>query len=183
MINLIGNIDINILNFIRENFSNPFMDKLMVGITTLGDSGFIWIVIGILFLLNNKYRKIGIVLLVGLLLTTILGEGIIKNIVQRPRAFITYPDINIIINPPTSYSFPSGHTASSFVSAFIIAYYNKKFGIVTFILATLIGFSRLYLFVHYPSDILVGILLGCIVAIITISLMKNIKFTKKEKLM
>lgn len=178
MINLINNIDINILHFIRDNFSSPIMDKIMIIITSLGDSGFIWIVIGILLLLNNKYRKAGLVLLVGLLLTTILGEGIIKNIVQRPRAFITYPDINIIIQPPASFSFPSGHTGSSFAAAFIIAYYNKKFGILAFILAALIGFSRLYLFVHYPSDVLAGMLLGTVSAMITLKITKNIKLKK-----
>jgi undecaprenyl-diphosphatase len=178
MISLINNIDINILYFIRESFSNPVMDKLMVIITNLGDKGFIWIVIGVILLAQRKYRKIGFILLIALLINAIMGEVIIKNIVQRPRAFITYPDINIIIKPPSSYSFPSGHTASSFAAAVVIGYYIKNWRAMAYTFASLIAFSRLYLFVHYPSDILAGILLGVICALLTIKLLNNVNLKK-----
>ena len=78
MISLINNIDINILNFIRENFSNPVMDKLMIIITNLGNVGFIWIVIGVILLAQRKYRKVGFILLIALLINSVIGEGIIK---------------------------------------------------------------------------------------------------------
>ena len=173
---LINNLDIEILYFIRDNLTNPLMDKIMVFITNLGDKGFIWIMIGIILLAQKKYRKVGIILLSALLLNLILGEVIIKNIVQRPRAFNSYPNINIIINPPDSYSFPSGHTASSFTAAFVIGYYLRNWKYEAYALAVLIAFSRLYLFVHYPTDIIFGILLGTISALITI------KFAEKYKL-
>lgn len=176
--NLINNFDIGILNFIRDNLSSPFMDKFMTFITYLGDNGAIWIAIGIILLIQRKYRKIGLVLLLGLLLNAILGEVIIKNIVQRPRVFNTYPDISIIINPPDSYSFPSGHTASSFTAALVIGYYLKKWRYGAYILASLIAFSRLYLFVHYPTDIICGILLGTISALITIKVAEGNKLKK-----
>ena len=178
MINLINNIDISILNFIRENFSNPVMDKLMVMITSLSDKGIIWIVMGFILLAQKKYRKVGFILLMALLITSVIGEGILKNVIQRPRAFITYPDISIIINPPDSYSFPSGHTASSFTAAMLIGYYLKKWRYGAYILASLIAFSRLYLFVHYPTDIICGILLGTISALITIKFAEENKFKK-----
>ena len=120
-------------------------------------------------------------MLLGLLLNAILGEVIIKNIVQRPRVFNTYPDISIIINPPDSYSFPSGHTASSFTAAMLIGYYLKKWRYGAYILASLIAFSRLYLFVHYPTDIICGILLGTISALITIKFAEENKFKKLLK--
>lgn len=176
-------IDISILRFIREYFSSPLMDSIMIFITNLGNRGFIWIIIGIILLISKKYRKIGFIMLIALAVTSLIGEVFIKNIIQRPRAFTTFPDIEIIIKAPLSYSFPSGHTASSFAAAVVLGYYIKNWKYLFYFFAALVAFSRLYLFVHYPSDILVGILLGCIVAIITISLMKNIKFTKKEKLM
>lgn len=178
MISLINNIDINILNFIRENFSNPVMDKLMIIITSLGNVGFIWIAIGVILLAQKKYRKVGFILLIALLINSIIGEGIIKNVIQRPRAFITYPDISIIINPPTSFSFPSGHTASSFAAAVVIGYYIKNWRGIAYTFASLIAFSRLYLFVHYPSDILGGILLGVTCALLTIKLLNNVSLRK-----
>ncbi|MDU5105835.1 MULTISPECIES: phosphatase PAP2 family protein [unclassified Clostridium] len=178
MLEIISNLDINILNFIRDNLSNAVMDKIMVVITSLGDKGLIWIVMALILLAVKKYRKIGIILLISLLMTSLLGEGIVKNIVQRPRAFITYPDISIIINPPTSFSFPSGHTASSFAAAVVLGHYFKKWSFLFYFLATLIAFSRLYLFVHYPSDIIVGIALGTICGLLTIKLLdKTIKLS------
>ena len=178
MLEIISNLDINILNFIRDNLSNPVMDKIMIFITTLGDKGILWIIIGIILLSMKKYRKVGFILLIALLVNALIGEGILKNIVQRPRAFITYPDISIIINPPTSFSFPSGHTASSFAAAVVLGHYFKKWSFLFYFLATLIAFSRLYLFVHYPSDIIVGIALGTICGLLTIKLLdKTIKLS------
>ena len=181
MLTLINNLDIEILYFIRDNLTNPLMDKIMVFITNLGDKGFIWIMIGIILLAQKKYRKVGIILLSALLLNLILGEVIIKNIVQRPRAFNSYPNINIIINPPDSYSFPSGHTASSFTAAFVIGYYLRNWKYEAYALAVLIAFSRLYLFVHYPTDIIFGILLGTISALITIKFAEKYKVEKLIK--
>ncbi|MDV4149879.1 phosphatase PAP2 family protein [Clostridium sp. AL.422] len=173
MLEIIHNLDINTLNLIRDNLSNPVMDKLMIFITSLGDKGFIWIAIGLILVAKKKYRKIGFMLLIALLITSLIGEGILKNIVQRARAFVTYPDISILITPPTSYSFPSGHTASSFTAAVILGYYFKKFRYIFYIFASLIAFSRLYLYVHYPSDIIAGILLGVTCGLITIKLINN----------
>lgn len=178
MLDIINNLDINILNFIRDSLSNPVMDKLMIFLTSLGDKGFIWIVIGVILLTQKKYRKIGFVLLIALLITSIVGEGVIKNIVQRHRPFITYPYISIIINPPISFSFPSGHTSSSFAAATVLGYYIKEWRYVFYIFATSIAFSRIYLFVHYPSDIIAGILLGVICALLTIKVIDKLKLKK-----
>lgn len=162
MLELIQTIDINILNGIRANLTNPYMDKFMVFISSLGNLGSIWIVLGIFLICIKKYRKVGVVLLVSLIITSILGEGIIKNIVQRPRPFLLCPNINLIIKAPMSYSFPSGHTASSFVAAFVLGNYFKDKRYIFLIFAALMGFSRMYLFVHYPSDVIAGIILGFI---------------------
>lgn len=175
MLDIINSLDINILNFIRNSFSNPVMDKLMIFFTSLGDKGFIWIVIGVVLLFQKKYRRVGFVLLMALLVTSIMGERIIKNIAQRPRPFTTYPYISIIINPPTSFSFPSGHTASSFAAAFVLGYYLKEWRYIAYIFASLIAFSRLYLFVHNPSDIVAGILLGTLCALLTIKVIDKNK--------
>ena len=171
-------IDISILRFIREYFSSPLMDSIMIFITNLGDRGFIWIIIGIILLISKKYRKIGLAMLIALAVTSLIGEVFIKNIIQRPRAFTTFPDIEIIIKAPLSYSFPSGHTASSFAAAVVLGYYIKNWKYLFYFFAALVAFSRLYLFVHYPSDIIGGISLGVVCSFMTIKIIENSKCKK-----
>lgn len=162
MLAIILSIDIWILEFIQTHMHNPFLDRVIPLITKLGNIGFIWITISVIFILSKKYRRVGIFAIYSLLIAAILGEGLIKNIIARPRPFIEILNINLLIQKPTSYSFPSGHTASSFAA--VIAYVkmidNKRIVIPLVLLACLMAFSRLYLIVHYPTDILGGILLG-----------------------
>ncbi|WFD09403.1 phosphatase PAP2 family protein [Tepidibacter hydrothermalis] len=176
MLETIQNIDLEILNFIQEVVSNTVLDKLMIFMTMLGNKGIIWIVISLLLLINKKTRRVGIMAMSALILTAVLGEGLIKPLLKRARPFIDHPSFNLIIKPPSSYSFPSGHTASSFAVAGVLIRELKKYGIVFLVLATLIAFSRLYLFVHYPSDIVAGIIMGLMCAWIT-----NKVFNRKEK--
>ncbi|WP_066625103.1 phosphatase PAP2 family protein [Clostridium magnum] len=159
---LIQNVDNSILLYIKNNMHEPNMDKAMVAFTTLGNAGTIWIVIAVLLIVNKKYRKIGFMALGALVLCTILGEGILKHVVQRIRPSADISAVNLLIPKPLSYSFPSGHTASSFAVAGVLAKYFKKYAPGFWILASLIAFSRLYLYVHYPTDILGGIILGVI---------------------
>ena len=162
MISLLQNIDNSILLFIKNNMHGHMMDKAMVIITSLGNGGIIWIIIAVLLMINKKYRKIGVMALGSLILSTILGEGILKHVVQRLRPSQDIPVINMLIAKPLSYSFPSGHTTSSFAVAGVLAKYLKKYAIGLLGLASLIAFSRLYLYVHYPTDVVAGIILGLI---------------------
>ena len=173
MLQGLGNIDINILNFIHNTCQNAVFDKVMPYITLLGNSGLIWIVISIILILSKKYRHVGILCIAALILAAILGEGILKNIVQRPRPFYQIPNVRLLISRPAAYSFPSGHTASSFAAAGVIFVTLKKYRFHAVILASLIAFSRMYLFVHYPSDILGGILLGLLCSKIVLTVYRN----------
>lgn len=154
------NLGVDILNFININLHNPVMDKLMVTITSLGNGGLIWIIISIILMSTPKYRKVGIMSICALILTTIIGEGILKHLLKRPRPFTSLSDIELLILAPTSYSFPSGHTGSSFAVAGVIGSQIKKSRFYVFTLAILIAFSRMYLYVHYPGDVIGGIILG-----------------------
>jgi len=175
MFETIQNIDLEILSYIQEVVSNTFLDKLMIFITLLGSKGAIWIISSLVLLINKKTRRVGIMAMTALILTGILGEAVIKPLVKRARPFVDHPSFNLMIKPPSTYSFPSGHTASSFAVAGVLTRELKKYGIVFLILATLIAFSRIYLFVHYPSDVVVGIIMGLMCSWITVKV-----FNKKE---
>jgi undecaprenyl-diphosphatase len=178
---MIQKIDIAILQFINNNLQNPILDKLMPIITSLGDSGMIWIIISFILILSKKYRKVGILSILALTLSTIIGEGILKNIIQRPRPFYELTNIQLLIEKPLSYSFPSGHTGSSFAVAGVIGTLIKKYKIPVITLAVLMAFSRIYLFVHYPTDIVGGIILGLSCSyIVTYRVVKSNKSCKSE---
>lgn len=179
MISLIQRIDSSILSYIRDNMHGIIMDKAMVISTYLGNGGIIWIIIAIILIINKKYRKVGYMALVALLLSTILGEGILKHVVQRIRPSEDIPTLNLLITKPLSYSFPSGHTTSSFAVAGVLAKYLKKYALGFLSLATLIGFSRLYLYVHYPTDVLVGAALGLLCSGIIIYSVNKVDYKNK----
>ena len=160
-------IDWAILDKIQSMLSSGFMDWLMPRITVLGDAGIIWIVIGIILLLCKKHRRTGFLVLAGLFLGLIIGNGIIKNVVARPRPCWLDTDFNVLISVPKDFSFPSGHTQASVIAATIITLYRKEWGWIVIPLATAIAFSRLYLYVHYPTDVLGGAVLGVIIGLVT----------------
>lgn len=172
-------IDKGIIDF-SANIHNPFLDKIMIFITTLGNVGFIWLLIAGVLIVNKKYRSIGIVVFMAIIIQSILGEGIIKNIVQRERPFLVLENIELIIKAPTSYSFPSGHTAAGMAAAITLLYYFGKKAIPFLVLAILIAFSRVYLYVHYPTDIIGGMLLGALGSYIAIILGKRFNIVKED---
>lgn len=175
MIALMQKFDSSILNFIRDNMHGPIMDKVMVISTYLGNGGIIWIIIAMALMISKKYRRIGFMALAALILSTILGEEIIKNIVQRIRPSANISATSLLITKPLSYSFPSGHTMSSFAVAGVLAKYLRIYALEFLSLASLISFSRLYLYIHYPTDILAGVILGLICSEIIIWI-----FNKKQ---
>lgn len=172
-------MDIIILNFIQNHFHNGFTDWIFPYITAIGDYGLIWVLAGLCLLVSKKYRRDGIILLAVLAVTHIIGEMAIKPLVARPRPFVTFPGHRLLIPPPSGFSFPSGHAASSFAAAFTLWKTNKNFGIPAFIMASLIAFSRVFLFVHYPSDILCGAILGVLISYFILVFLKNNEKTTK----
>ena len=167
--------DFCILDFIYDFFKCPFLDAVIPKITALGNSGAIWIITAIVFLCFKKLRKTGIGIAIALILGVIIGNFFLKNIVARIRPFDLVEGINLLINAPKDFSFPSGHTLSSISSATVIFMNNKKIGIYFLILAVLIAFSRLYLYVHFPSDVIGGAVLGIIIGIFSVYLTNKIK--------
>ena len=159
------NLDWMILDKIQDIFGSGCMDFLMPRITFLGNGGMIWIIIGVLLLISKKHRKIGCLVLIGLLMGLIIGNGIVKNLVARPRPCWLNPDFQLLISVPKDYSFPSGHTQASVIAATIITLYRKEWGWIVIPLSVAIAFSRLYLYVHFPSDVIAGAVLGILIGL------------------
>ena len=171
MLKIIEKYDIKAAKYINSHFQHKRLDPLMKFFTYLGNLGLLWIGISILFILRHESRKTGIILICSLLMTTILGEGIIKHIVRRKRPFIKMNICDqLIIGTPSTYSFPSGHTASSFAASAVFLAINSRISIIIVLIATLIGFSRIYLKVHYVSDVIGGAVLGLLCGSITVYL-------------
>ncbi|SHK25893.1 undecaprenyl-diphosphatase [Clostridium cavendishii DSM 21758] len=161
MIDYFKKIDMKFSKYINENLRSYLLDKIMRIITRLGDLGFVWIIIGTICILKKTYKVEGNMILSALVVSTILGEGIIKHTVKRERPSAVEEE-ELIISKPKTYSFPSGHTASSFAVVGILIATGSRLKIYALILAILIAFSRIYLNVHYLSDVLSGVLLGLI---------------------
>ena len=152
-------MELQILHMI-QGWHQDWLDSVMLFFTSLGDGGVLWISLSIIFLVIPRTRKCGVSMLLALGLTFLVGNQIIKNLVARPRPCAVDTSVKLLIPYPSEYSFPSGHTSNSFAAAAtVFAYYHKP-GIVALLVAGMIAFSRLYLFVHYPTDILGGIILG-----------------------
>ena len=156
-------MDFTIL-YVLNNLHTDILDKIMIGLTYLGEKGIFWIILAIILLFNKTTRKCGIFMLISMSLGLLIGNGLLKNIVARQRPCWIDTSINLLIANPKDFSFPSGHTLASFEAAVTIFLFNKKIGILAIILATFIGISRLYLFVHFPTDVLGGALLGIVIA-------------------
>lgn len=136
------------------------MDAIMIAVTVVGDLGVVWILLAGIFISMKKYRKWGF-LLMGVLFVNYIGsELILKLIIARPRPFIVNSDIDLLIKPPEGYSMPSSHAVSSFSAFWTAKRASNKIGIVCLVLACMVAFSRVYLYVHYFTDIICGAVLG-----------------------
>ena len=167
------NFEYAILDFIRETCSCAFMDSLMKFITFFGNGGWFWIVLGLTLAFIPKTRKIGITVCLALLINLLVCNITLKPLIARVRPYDLREGISLIIDAPHDFSFPSGHTSASFAAAFGVFLYDKKwYGISAMVFATLIAFSRLYLYVHFPTDILGGIVVGIASAVASFFIVK-----------
>ncbi len=184
----IYSFDYSILNHINEHFHNAFFDGFFGVITHLADAGWFWIALAVLLLCFKKTRRTGFVMGGALLMGVIIGNGILKPVIHRVRPYDNaawsplVTRATLLISPPSDYSFPSGHTLASFEGAVGIFMCNKKWGAPALALALLIAFSRLYFYIHYPTDVLGGLILGTAFAVASFFIVNAIwnKVTKKQ---
>ncbi len=158
-------LDGGILLFIQEHIRCGFLTPVMKLASLLGDGGMIWIITALVLLIIPKTRRRGLDAALCLAAAAALNNLVLKNIVARPRPFLTFPEIELLVKPLASYSFPSGHACSSFAAAFALARaFRGKGGAWAYVPAALIALSRIYVGIHYPTDILAGAVTGTLCA-------------------
>lgn len=153
-------IDMAILDFVQTYLRCDFLNMAMPVITWLGNGGILWIICSLLLTAYPRTRKDGIAMAVSLVLEVLCCNVIIKPFVARMRPCDVNTAVQLLIPHPEGFSFPSGHTGASFAAAAALFFGKNRMGVPAFIMAALIGFSRIYLYVHYPTDVLAGALLG-----------------------
>ena len=178
--------DLPILDWIQAHLANPVLDFLMPWITLLGDAGIFWMICAGVLLFTKKYRRIGIGMAIAMAMGLLVCNIILKPAVGRIRPYDFQlehygREIQLLIEKQHDFSFPSGHTIASFEACTVILLGSKKLGIPATLLAILIAFSRLYLYVHYPTDVIVSIILGILFGVIGYLLAGKITISRKGK--
>ena len=181
MLDFINTFDSQILLWVEQYVRSPFLSFIFVSLTTAGNAGMIFILLGLVLLFFKKTRKIGLLLLISIVVSYIINDLIIKNIVRRERPFLSIEELSALVAHPKSYSFPSGHTASAFSAMTSLFFTKKKYAPIGLIFAFLMGFSRIYVGVHYPSDVLVGAIVGTLSAFICGYIYNKIRVYNYEK--
>ena len=177
--------DLPILDWIRANVVCPLLDGIMPAITILGDAGVLWIMIAVILLLQKKHRHTGIRMAFALILGLVVCNLVMKPLFGRIRPYDYQllhhgQVIDLLIPAEKDFSFPSGHTIASFEAATVLAVCSKKWGVPALVLAGLIAFSRLYLYVHYPSDVICSVILGIGIGLVSCKVMNRIENYKEK---
>lgn len=172
----------SIILWIQENLRGV-MDGFWVFITHLGDDGLLWIAMGITLLFFKKTRPIGFTVLLSLLFDYLIVNVTLKGLVARPRPFVVNELIEPLVGGVSPYrSFPSGHSSGSFAAMFALyKWVPKKIGIPALVLATLVALSRLYVGVHYPTDIIGGCIIGFVCSVLAYRVVKIMMKRIEEK--
>lgn len=164
----IYDFDFAVNDWIAAHLTADWLDPMMRVITSLGDGGVFWILLALIFLCFKKTRRMGAAMAISLIISTLITNVTLKPLINRPRPYelrtIEGLDTSLL---PGDASFPSGHTTVSFSGAFALFWQNKKAGVPALALATLIAFSRLYFYLHHPTDILGGILVGLVASLLS----------------
>lgn len=170
----ITQLDISVLMYIQEHLRSELWTPFWQFLSSLGDGGIFWIITALILLVPKKTRKVGFAAGVSMVLCYIVANIILKNAVARLRPYDLYSGLTILVEPLKDYSWPSGHTINGFGCAFIYLYmFPPYIGIPAVILAALIALSRLYVGVHYPTDIIGGFLLAIILSRIVFIFLKS----------
>lgn len=167
--NAIFNFDASILLWIQNNVRKDFLSPIVIFITHLGDKGLFWIIVALLLLCFQKTRRTGVTGAIAMLIGLVVVNLILKNWVARIRPYVKIEDLVLMIEPQKDFSFPSGHATNSFACGWVLfRCMKKRYGVPALVLAILITLSRIYVGVHYPTDIIAGAAIGIAAAELSI---------------
>ncbi len=177
--------DLPVLDWIQANLKSGFMDTVMPIITMFGDDGIFWIAIAVILLLFPKTRKVGLGMGIAMAIGLLVCNVTLKPLIARTRPYDLQAELGVTIALLTErmhdFSFPSGHTIASFEAATVLLKNSKKMGIPAMILAVLIAFSRLYLYVHYPTDVIFSVFAGIAFGFLGNALAQKTKLGPRKK--
>lgn len=169
--NTLNILEADLLLWVQNNFRTEVLNPLMYCASEINNSGMLAIAMVVVLLVWKRYRSVGITACISLVSEFLLVSVLIKRIVARLRPYVVNEALTILGSVPTDYSFPSGHTASAFaVSTVMLLCMPKRYGIPAVVIAALIAFSRLYNAAHYPTDVLVGMLIGSVTGVLAVKL-------------
>ena len=163
MLETIQALDSALVLQVQDAVRTPFLNAVLVPVSRAGDLGIFWNSVCVLLLLRRKTRRGAVVTLCGSATEYVVCEQVLKRIFLRPRPYLVLEGLVCLVPPESSTCFPSGHAASSFVCAYLLMRSFGKWGALAYIPASLIALSRVYVGVHYLSDVLAGMALGTLV--------------------
>lgn len=177
---IIQSSDAQFILFVQDYLRSNILSAIMIFFSMLGTGGLLWITTAIAMVCTHKYRRAGVLLLLCLAVTWVFNDQVLKNIIQRPRPFLALPELRALVPFESSFSFPSGHTSTSFASAYIITRANGRRWVWVYAVATFIAVSRIYVGMHYPSDVFSGMLFGTFIAVMTYTLITRYVLSQKR---
>ena len=174
-------LDRAVLLFVQENLRCPALDVFFRFFSLICNAGICWLLLGAALAAFSETRRGGLAMLIGAGAETALCEGIIKHLVRRARPYTLIEELELLIAEQGTWSFPSGHTAASFTCAFILAGFFPKYGRLAYIPAAIIAVSRVYVGVHYPSDVIAGAAFGVLTGWIVCTVLRRFSYFGGEK--
>lgn len=156
-----------------QNIHTGFLDRFILAVMNItGSYGQLWVILAVLLLFFKKTRKTGFTILISYAIVFVVGQYGLKDLIARPRPCHIDETVALLVSRPSSFSCPSTHSAWAFAATASVFSWHKKFGIVVGVIALIVAFGRLYLFVHFPTDVLFGIALGILFAFVAYSIVK-----------
>ena len=156
-----------------QNIHTNFLNRVILTVMNItGSYGQLWIILAVLLLFFKKTRKAGFTILISYAMVFVVGQYGLKDLIARPRPCHMDETVALLVSRPSSFSCPSTHSAWAFAAAASIFAWHKKFGIAIGVVALIVAFGRLYLFVHFPTDVLFGIALGILFALVAYNIVK-----------
>ena len=179
---MLSELDGDILIYIQDHIRCGALDMFFPKITLLGNAGIFWILLTIILLAVPKTRRAGMCSALALIMTVIVNNLLLKPVINRTRPYEVVEGLKYLGRKPVDASFPSGHTACSFASATALyKHIPRKYGVALLVLAVLIAISRLYIGVHYPSDVVFGMIDGILLGIFAVKLLQVLEKNKEKR--